>query len=63
MEISNVFCGVPQFSNMNTSFDEYLIASGVGKVTWKMSDVCMITTDEFGRSLQLVEIEEEYYDG
>ena len=63
MEISNEFHGRPMFSDINVSFDEYLIASGVGKITWKISDVCVITTDEYGRSLHLIEIEDDYHDG
>ncbi len=53
----------PQFSDINGSFDEFLIASGVGKVIWRISDVCMITTDEFGRSLRFACIDEEFEDG
>ena len=53
----------PQFSDINGSFDEFLIASGVGKVIWKISDVCIITTDEFGRSLRFAYLDDEFEDG
>ncbi len=53
---------MPQFSDINGSFDEFLIASGVGKVIWKISDVCMITTDEWGRSLRFAYLDDEFED-
>ena len=52
----------PQFSDTNGSFDEFLIASGVGKVIWKISDVCTITTDQLGRRLQFAFLEDEFED-
>lgn len=53
----------PFYADVNESFDEFLIASGVGKRTYKISDVCMFTIDEFGRELRYVEVEDEYEDG
>ena len=52
----------PQFSDINGSFDEFLIASGVGKVIWRISDVCTITTDELGRRLQFTYLDNEFED-
>ena len=51
------------YANINESFNEFLIASGVGKMTLNISDVCKITTDHFGRELRYVDVEDEFEDG
>ena len=62
MENHREFRVKPEYADTNESFDEFLIASGIGKTVWKISDVCVITTDHAGRRLQYVEIEDEFED-
>lgn len=51
------------YADVNDSFNEFLIASGVGKMTFNISDVCKITLDHYGRELRYVDVEDELEDG
>ncbi len=59
MDIKPHSPGRPLYADINETFDEFLIASGVGKMTFKISDVCTITTDYLGRTLRYMELDED----